>query len=114
MDSVDSSADEPITYVIPSTADLLVMYSTFEGHYAWRSPQLGSWFIQALCDELEENGRVNDLMTILVAVNRRVAYGYQSNVPNRKDMDEMKQMPSIVCMLTKVLYFTRKIKETVI
>lgn len=99
---------EKENYTIPTTADILVMYSTYDGHYSWRNPQNGSWFIQALSRELNEHGKVKDLLTILTGVSRRVAYEYQSNVPGNEKMHAMKQMPSIVSMLTKVLYFTKK------
>ena len=106
-DFVDSKS-QPIVYSIPSMADLLVMYSTYEGHYSWRNPQEGSWFIQALAKEFEDNASWKDLLTILTGIARRVAYAYQSNVPTNSKMDAMKQMPSFTSMLTKILYFTKK------
>uniref|UniRef100_A0A336K6K2 CSON015591 protein n=1 Tax=Culicoides sonorensis TaxID=179676 RepID=A0A336K6K2_CULSO len=110
MDYIDSSAEseKAITYSIPSMADLLVMYSTYEGHYSFRNPDTGSFFIQSLCTELDLNGKIDDLLTILTAVSRRVAYEYQSNIPGNPKMHEKKQMPTIVTMLTKILYFTPK------
>uniref|UniRef100_A0A182JU73 Caspase n=1 Tax=Anopheles christyi TaxID=43041 RepID=A0A182JU73_9DIPT len=98
-------------YVIPTTADLLVMYSSYKGHVSWRSPRGGSWFIQALCVELETNWKRMELLQLLTAVSRRVAYDYQSNVPNMGRMDAMKQMPSIVSMLTKLVYFPLKMES---
>uniref|UniRef100_A0A182RLG1 Caspase n=1 Tax=Anopheles funestus TaxID=62324 RepID=A0A182RLG1_ANOFN len=95
-------------YVIPTTADLLVMYSSYKGHVSWRNPIGGSWFIQALCVELELSWRHLELLQLLTAVSRRVAYDYQSNVPQSDTMDAMKQMPSIVSMLTKLVYFPVK------
>uniref|UniRef100_A0A6E8W5S8 CASPS4 protein n=1 Tax=Anopheles coluzzii TaxID=1518534 RepID=A0A6E8W5S8_ANOCL len=71
-----------IQYAIPSMADLLVMYSTYKGHYSWRNPSTGSWFIRALCDELREHGNSKELLQLLTSVSRRVAYEFQSNVPN--------------------------------
>lgn len=88
------------------------MYSTYDGHYSWRNPDNGSWFIQALCAEFNESGQIKDLLTLLTGVSRRVAYEYQSNVPGNEKFDAMKQMPSIVSMLTKILYFTKKIKSS--
>lgn len=47
-DMVDSkNLLEEENFVIPSLADLLVMYSTSEGYYSFRNPKDGSWFIQA-------------------------------------------------------------------
>ncbi|XP_063710164.1 caspase-1-like [Culicoides brevitarsis] len=109
FDSPDAPAKAvPVTFSIPTMADLLVMYSTFEGHYSWRNPDNGSWFIQALCAELDLNGKNDDLLTLLTAVTRRVAYDFESNVPGNNKMHAKKQMPSIVSMLTKILYFTKK------
>jgi caspase 7 len=106
-DAVDAKAVNVDNFVIPTLADLLVMYSTAEGFYSFRNPIDGSWFIQALCEEFRENSH-EDLLLILTGVNRRVAYAKQSNVPHDDDFDAMKQMPNIVSMLTKTMYFRKK------
>lgn len=106
-DTVDAKVVNEMHHVIPTLADLLVMYSTAEGYYSFRNPSEGSWFIQALCQELTEN-RQEDLMTILTGVNRNVAFARQSNVPDRSEWDAMKQMPNIMSMLTKTMYFVKK------
>lgn len=103
-DTVDAKAEAP--FVIPSLCDLLIMYSTADGFYSFRNPTEGSWFIQALCEELKENPQ-EELMTILTGVNRRVAFAKQSFVPNNPNWDAMKQMPNIVSMLTKTFYFRK-------
>jgi hypothetical protein len=51
------------------------------------------------------------LSTILINLTRRVAFEYQSNVLNDKSMDGMKKIPYIVSMLTKTLYFTKKLSK---
>uniref|UniRef100_A0A240PPR3 Caspase n=1 Tax=Anopheles epiroticus TaxID=199890 RepID=A0A240PPR3_9DIPT len=94
--------------IIPAMADVLVMYSTYDGHYSWRNPVNGSWFIQSLCSELNQNAHRKELMQLLTSVSRRVAFYYQSNVPDNEKMDAKKQMPCIVSMLTKALYFPKK------
>lgn len=106
-DTVDAKAMREELFVIPTLADLLVMYSTSEGYYSFRNPSDGSWFIQALCTELEENSH-EEIMTILTGVNRRVAFGKQSYVPQKPEWDASKQMPIIQSMLTKSLYFLSK------
>lgn len=109
MDSTDSQTKQvPVTYSIPTMADLLVMYSTYEGNYSWRNPENGAWFIQALCVEFDLNGKQDDLLTLLTSVSRRVAYEFESNVPGNEKMHAKKQMPSVVSMLTKIMYFTKK------
>uniref|UniRef100_A0A182KA67 Caspase family p20 domain-containing protein n=1 Tax=Anopheles christyi TaxID=43041 RepID=A0A182KA67_9DIPT len=73
--SIDShqvqSSPESMRYVIPTMADLLVMYSTYDGHYSWRNTTKGSWFIQSLCTELESSAYGKELLHILTAVSRR-------------------------------------------
>lgn len=112
-DMVDSR-HEPVVYSIPAMADLLVMYSTYDGYYSWRNPKQGSWFMQSLCKELTLNGRSKDLLLLLTGVTRRTAFEYQSFVPYDERMDAMKQIPCIVSMLTKVFYFTKKTKSKVV
>lgn len=107
VDSGSSQRDQ-VNFTIPKTADLLVMYSTYDGHYAWRNPDFGSWFIQAICIEFTENGKNRDLLTLLTGVSRRVAFNFKSNVPGDVNLDAMKQMPCIVSMLTKILCFDEK------
>uniref|UniRef100_A0A182QTG5 Caspase n=1 Tax=Anopheles farauti TaxID=69004 RepID=A0A182QTG5_9DIPT len=107
-DTVDSSPIAELKFVIPTMADVLVMYSTYDGHYSWRNPVNGSWFIQALSDELESNAHRKELLQMLTTVSRVVAYQYQSNVPDNEKMDAKKQMPCVVSMLTRALYFPPK------
>ena len=91
--------------------DIFKMHSTAEGHYSFRNKTEGSWFIQALCEELREN-IFEDLMTIGTNINRRVAYSKQSNIPDDKRLDASKQMPCIDSNLTKKFYFVRKTSKT--
>lgn len=93
------------TYSIPAYADIMVAYSTYDGFYSWRNPDSGSWFIQALCVELELHGRSRDLLSLMTFVNRRVAVEYQSYVPQNEKFHGKKQIPSIVSMLTRLVYF---------
>ena len=44
----------------------------------------------------------------LFRVARKVAFDFQSNVPNNYGMHEKKQIPCITSMLTRDLVFTRK------
>ncbi|XP_049546880.1 caspase-like isoform X2 [Anopheles darlingi] len=109
MDTVDArEAPKQHIYTVPTMADLLVMYSTYDGHYSWRNPTNGSWFIQSLCTVLKSYGHEKELLQMLTAVSRNVAYNYRSFVPDNAKMDAMKQMPCIVSMLTKAVYFRPK------
>ncbi|XP_071442442.1 caspase-1-like [Hetaerina americana] len=93
-------------YSIPSHADFLIAYSTIPGFFSWRNATKGSWFIQALCEELRESGDKLDILTLLTFVNQRVAMNFESNVPTNEAMNRKKQIPCITSMLTRRLIFT--------
>nr|XP_006821694.1 PREDICTED: caspase-7-like [Saccoglossus kowalevskii] len=92
---------------IPVSADFLLAYSTVPGFYSWRNPTNGSWFIQALCRALNEYGDTLDILRMMTRVNRMVAYEFESNT-TQDFMNQKKQIPCIVSMLTKDLYFPKK------
>ncbi|XP_066586939.1 caspase-1-like [Prorops nasuta] len=94
------------TFRIPSQADFLIAYSTIPGYYSWRNTTKGSWFMQALCMELNENGTRYDLLTLLTFVCQRVALDYESNTPENMIMHQQKQIPCITSMLTRLVRFT--------
>jgi len=74
------------TYTLPTTADILLYFSTMPGFVSFRRIT-GSWFIQTICLVLEEylqNVNGIDLYEFLTAVNREVAYDYESNMQNDK------------------------------
>ncbi|XP_036359069.1 caspase-3-like [Octopus sinensis] len=89
---------------VPLWADVLLAYSTVPGFYSWRNSTNGSWFIQSLAHILERDGDQHELQQLMISVNRRVAYEYESNT-NHWHMNKMKQIPCIASMLTKELYF---------
>nr|XP_058910822.1 caspase-7 isoform X3 [Kogia breviceps] len=91
-------------YKIPVEADFLFAYSTVPGYYSWRNPGSGSWFVQALCSILNEHGKSLEILQILTRVNGRVARHFESR-SNDPCFHEKKQIPCVVSMLTKELYF---------
>lgn len=91
---------------IPLHPDFLIAYSTVLGFKAWRSKK-GSWFIQALCDELEANGTRLDILTLLTFVNHRVALDYETKTKN-PETNKKKMMPNFMSMLTRILIFSEK------
>lgn len=95
------SGSEVIHYTAPEVNRVL----RFSGFYSWRNPDAGSWFIQALCEELDLHGSSRDLLSLMTFVNRRVAIEYQSYVPKNEKFDAKKQIPSVVSMLTRLVYF---------
>ncbi|KAM9377266.1 caspase-3-like [Pholidichthys leucotaenia] len=92
---------------IPVEADCLYAYSTAPGYYSWRNTENGSWFIQKLCESLDQYGRSLELMQIMTRVNRRVAVEFES-ASNLPGFNQKKQIPAIVSMLTKEFYFCGK------
>lgn len=75
------------------------------GYYSWRNTTTGSWFLQSLCEMFTKYGRELELMQILTRVNHKVALDFES-VSNMPGFDAKKQIPCIVSMLTKEMYFT--------
>ncbi|KAM8806883.1 uncharacterized protein ACNFOS_004055 [Eudromia elegans] len=84
---------------IPSEADFLLGMATLQDHVSYRSPTQGSWYIQSLCQHLENScPRGEDILTILTAVNQEVS----------EKLDKQnagKQMPQPSFTLRKKLIF---------
>nr|QDK54780.1 caspase-3 [Mugil incilis] len=97
----DSGED---TTKIPVEADFLYAFSTAPGYYSWRNTMTGSWFIQSLCDMLGKHGKELELMHIMTRVNRKVAVEFES-ISHSPGFNARKQIPCIVSMLTKEMYF---------
>ncbi|NP_001041531.2 caspase-3b isoform X2 [Danio rerio] len=101
----DGVGDEE-TQRIPVEADFLYAYSTAPGYYAWRNVANGSWFISSLCDMLLKYGKQLEIMQVMTRVNHKVALEFESS-SNLPGFDGKKQIPCIVSMLTKELYFPK-------
>ena len=84
--------------LVPAEADFLLAYSTVPGFVSWRNSEKGSWFVQALCEIFMTYAGQEDLLGMLVRVNRKVAQEFQS-------YEHKKQVPSPVVRLTKKVYF---------
>ncbi|XP_049628637.1 caspase-3-like [Suncus etruscus] len=101
----DSGSEEDLACLeIPVEPDFLYLYPTPPGYYSWRNSKYGSWFIQSLCSMLNLYADKLEFMHILTRVNNKVATEYESKCKDIT-LHEKKQIPSIVCMLTKELYF---------
>ncbi|XP_052004700.1 caspase-8 [Xyrauchen texanus] len=84
---------------IPEAADYLLAMSTVPHHVSYRDPNIGTWFIQSLCSNLQQLvPRGYDLLSILTKVNFDVS---------RKTCkyDVKKQMPQPEFTLTKRVVF---------
>ncbi|XP_078660614.1 caspase-7-like isoform X2 [Branchiostoma floridae x Branchiostoma belcheri] len=107
LPEVQDELDAGNKATLPAEADFLLAYSTVPGYYSWRNPGRGSWYIQALCAVLEQEGTQLEIMQLLTRVNKLVAYDFHSNSDNPY-MNRKKQIPCIMSMLTKDLFFTPK------
>ncbi|XP_072319380.1 caspase-3a [Eucyclogobius newberryi] len=99
----DSADDE--TTRIPVEADFLYAFSTAPGYYSWRNTMTGSWFMQSLCEMVGKYGKELELLHIMTRVNHKVAVEFES-ISNSPGFNLKKQIPCIVSMLTKEMYFT--------
>lgn len=61
--------------------------------------------MQSLCDAISKYGKELELQHLLTRVNHRVAVEFES-VSNLPGFDAKKQIPCIVSMLTKEMYFS--------
>lgn len=101
VDSVGDRAPEKI----PVEADFLYAYSTAPGYYSWRNTMTGSWFIQSLSEMIGLHSQGMEIIQILTRVNHMVAHSFESS-SNLPGFDCKKQIPCIVSMLTKDMYFS--------
>ncbi|XP_049836849.1 caspase-1-like isoform X1 [Schistocerca gregaria] len=104
-DAPDSGYAEEVTYPVPSYADIIVSYSTFEGLYSFRNPTKGSWYVETLCSQLETHGRSKDLVSVLTDVNRIVGQRYRSENKSLPQLHGKVQAPCFTSSLTRSLCF---------
>ncbi|KAI4904910.1 hypothetical protein NFI96_033156 [Prochilodus magdalenae] len=102
----DSVSKSEGIHKIPVEADFLYAYSTAPGYVAWRNIHRGSWFISSLCEILEKHGRELEIIQIMTRVNYKVALEFESST-NKPGFSGKKQIPCIITMLTKELYFPK-------
>lgn len=106
VDEVDAGLEEIVDVTpCPIYKDFLIMYATPPGYYAFRRPDTGSWFIEALCKVFShpksQNQSLNNLLT---AVIRLVAQEYES-WSGKLWISGKKQTPCFASMLVKDVYF---------
>ncbi|KAG7333657.1 hypothetical protein KOW79_002064 [Hemibagrus wyckioides] len=118
MDMVDSKdvnqvmVDAGVVQTLPAGADFIMCYSVAEGFYSHRETMNGSWFVQDLCELLEQYGSTLEFTELLMLVNRKVSH---RSVQNCRDLSAIgkKQVPCFASMLTKKLYFRPKSRDYV-
>lgn len=94
-------------YKIPIHADFLIVYSSAPGFLSWGNTEKLS-FIQALCEELSDNGTELDILTLLTFVSQKIAVEFETESPDALPMHQKKQVPCISSMLTRLLIFGKK------
>nr|AEH76885.1 caspase-1 [Galleria mellonella] len=108
LTTTETDGSSSTQYRIPVHADFLIAFSTVPGYFSWRNTTRGSWFMQALCEELRFYGTERDILQLLTFVNQKVALDYESNTPDVPSMHQQKQVPCITSMLTRLLIFGKK------
>ena len=108
--STDSSVNSQssLPYSIAHYTDFLVYDATYPGYFAFRNETNGSWFIQALCEEIEHAEPGEELMSILTKVTRCVVEK-QSNSDN-PNFNGKKQVPLRQETLIRKIYLKNSIK----
>ncbi|TTR03965.1 Caspase-6 [Bagarius yarrelli] len=99
--------DAGVVQTLPAGADFIMCYSVAEGFYSHRETLKGSWFVQDLCELLQQYASTLEFTELLTLVNRKVSH---RSVENCKDAAALgkKQVPCFASMLTKKLYFRSK------
>ncbi|CAG5928657.1 unnamed protein product [Menidia menidia] len=101
---IESDNPDDGTTKIPVEADFLYAFSTAPGYYSWRNTMSGSWFMQSLCEAISKYGKELEILHIMTRVNHKVAVEFES-ISNSPGFHAKKQIPCIVSMLTKEMYF---------
>jgi len=99
-----TSNDNTATYKIPNYADFVIFQASFWQHYSFRSGDTGSWFIQALCNKIEQSQPGDAFFDILLDVSHSVALQKESNVPQKPHLDKKKQVPLLYSTMLRKLY----------
>ncbi|XP_045762961.1 caspase-7-like [Maniola jurtina] len=101
--------DDQGPYTLPIESDMLVLHSSYMGNPSHRDELHGSWFIQALCREIDRLSPGIDIESIMTEVKKAVAIDMEHEEYNRVtgDIDINKQMPVMSSTLIRKLYFKK-------
>ncbi|XP_044766269.1 caspase-3-like [Coccinella septempunctata] len=83
--------------------DIIIIYSTMEGKYAFRDIEKGTWLIQEICKNFTAYGRRDDILTLSTRVTKCICTNYY--LQNLGDVE--KQIPVVVSTLSKKFYLNR-------
>ncbi|CAL4067963.1 unnamed protein product [Meganyctiphanes norvegica] len=110
-DAMSAAADVQEDYAIPLHADMLMMWASYPGMFAFKSSNNGiggSVFIHFLAKVLREDHQYDDLATMLLTVTREVAVQYESYCPGSDKLNHNKQIPYTVSTLMRKMFFKTK------
>lgn len=104
----DSGKEEDFGFRVPKQANFFVAYSTTPGFVSLRDTTRGSWFVQQLCNDLQNMVSSADIYQILTVVGKNVAalQCYVTKEQPRREMILAKQMPWFISTLTHLVYFS--------
>lgn len=77
--------------------------------FIFRDELYGSWFIQSLCNKINQLAATHDVESIITEVKRDVAIDKEHEVYNKRtlEMQVNKQMPVMTTTLIRKLYFKK-------
>lgn len=105
VETTKNEGDEML-HTPPIFDDFLLVRSTMPGYVSFRDPHKGTWFIQELCNELEQNGKKFYILDLLTHVNWKV-----SEYEGHGKYSGKKETLCISSKLSKLLIFNDKFNE---
>lgn len=95
--SLPVDSNPKIFYHIPSLCDMLIGYPTQRGFIAYRKPEIGSWYMNAIVQIFSKHSHDTDLCAMLNMVN--------SLISNEVTNTGKKQMSEYTSKLTKPYFY---------
>lgn len=108
-DSVDSASQDE-DYVIPLHSDMLMMWASYPGMFAFKAKRdgiNGSVFLHFLCQVLCRDYQNQSLSSMLLTVTRYVAIHYESS-HTKHHLNNVKQTPYTVSTLMREVFFGKQ------
>lgn len=87
----------------PKYADLLTAMSTIEGFVSIRDRELGTWYINEVCNTIEARGDFEHMLDLLTYVNNQV-----SKKRHKENEQELCMLPEFSVRLLKKMYLPKK------
>ena len=102
MDKDEANHDLYMANKTPLDADILLAFSTVANYFSIRDSEDGSWFIQVLCDVIEEFKTERNVLDILTKVNFSVKNKEGLNTKGKL----IKMQSTFTSQLNKMFYFS--------